>query len=195
MSKAYSTMLSLGTDAPNFQLRDVVSGRNISLADFTGKPALLVMFICNHCPYVIHVREELLRVAHDYMPHGLGVVAISSNDAEDYPEDAPGKMKELAERLEFPFPYCHDESQEIAKIYGAACTPDFFLFDNNWRLAYRGQLDDTRPRQEPPTGADLRAAIDAVLAGQQVSPEQKPSMGCNIKWRFGNAPEYFSQEE
>ncbi len=192
MAKTYSTMLSLGTSAPPFSLPEVVNGRTISLADFADKKALLVMFICNHCPYVIHVREELVRIARDYAKRGLGVVAISSNDIAGYPEDSPEKMKTLAEQLNFPFPYCYDESQEVAKAYTAACTPDLFLFDENRRLVYRGQLDSTRPRQDTPTGADLRAAIDTVLAGEPVDPDQKPSLGCNIKWRAGNEPAYFS---
>ncbi|MEA3186306.1 MAG: hypothetical protein QOD99_136 [Chthoniobacter sp.] len=184
-------MLPLGTAAPAFSLPDVVTGRSVSLADFADKKALLVMFICNHCPYVIHVRDELMRLARDYAGRGVGTVAISSNDSADYPEDAADKMKTLAEQLRFPFPYCHDESQEVAKAYTAACTPDFFLFDQNRKLVYRGQLDGTRPRQDPPTGADLRAALDATLAGQPVNSDQKPSLGCNIKWRAGNAPAYF----
>ena len=188
MSKTSSTMLPLGTSAPDFQLPDVLTQRSVSLADFTGKKALLVMFICNHCPYVVHVRDELVRIARDYAARGLGVVAISSNDAIRYPDDAPDKMQALARELQFPFPYCHDESQETARAYTAACTPDFFLFDEKRTLVYHGQLDGTRPRQEPPTGADLRAAIDAVLAGQPVSAEQKPSIGCSIKWRPGNEP-------
>jgi peroxiredoxin len=191
MSKTSSTMLPLGTAAPAFSLPDVVTGRSVSLADFADKKALLVMFICNHCPYVIHVRDELMRLARDYAGRGVGTVAISSNDSADYPEDAADKMKTLAEQLRFPFPYCHDESQEVAKAYTAACTPDFFLFDQNRKLVYRGQLDGTRPRQDPPTGADLRAALDATLAGQPVNSDQKPSLGCNIKWRAGNAPAYF----
>lgn len=182
-------MLALGTTAPDFSLPDVASGRTISLADFAEKKALLVMFICNHCPYVIHVREELIRIARDYAD-GLGVVAISSNDVTTHPDDSPGKMRTLARQMHFSFPYCHDESQAVAKSYSAACTPDFFLFDQNRKLVYRGQLDDTRPRQDPPTGADLRAAIDAALAQQPVNVLQKPSIGCNIKWRAGNEPSY-----
>lgn len=180
-------MLPLGTRAPAFQLPDVVTGRTVSLADFAKNQALLVMFICNHCPYVIHVREELVRLARDYAGP-LGVLAISSNDAQEYPADAPEKMRELAQQLQFPFPYCYDETQEIAQAYTAACTPDLFLFDENLQLVYRGQLDGTRPRQDPPTGADLRAAIDATLSDQPVDPDQKPSLGCSIKWRAGNAP-------
>lgn len=191
MAKTYSTMLPLGTRAPAFELPDTVTGRTVSLADFAKNKALLVMFICNHCPYVIHVREELVRIARDYTGP-LGVVAISSNDAQEYPADAPEKMQELAQQFGFPFPYCYDETQEVAQAYTAACTPDLFLFDENQQLVYRGQLDGTRPRQEPPTGADLRGAIDAVLAGMSVSAVQKPSLGCNIKWRKGHTPSYFS---
>jgi peroxiredoxin len=184
-------MLALGTPAPAFTLTDAANGQSVSLADFAGHPALLVMFICNHCPYVKHVQSELGRVAADYSPRGLAVVAINSNSLEDYPEDGPEYMKELALSAGWSFPFLFDEEQEVAKQYRAACTPDFFLFDGEQSLVYRGQLDDSRPSTDVPvTGRDLRAAIDAVLAGEPVSEQQKPSMGCNIKWRQGNEPDY-----
>ncbi len=189
-----STMLALGTPAPDFRLPDVVSGKMIALDSFAGKQALLVMFICRHCPYVQHVKEELARIGRDYLPQGLGIVAVSSNDAAHYPDDSPEKLKEMALGLSFGFPLCHDESQEAAKDYSAACTPDFFVFDSKRRLAYRGQLDDSRPDSgKPVTGRDLRAALDAALAGKPVSPDQKPSIGCNIKWKQGNEPAYFKR--
>lgn len=184
MALTESTMLKLGTPAPDFSLPDVVSGETVSLSQFAGKKALLVMFICRHCPYVVHVQEELARLGADYADRDLGIVAISSNDADNYPEDAPESLKKQAKKLGFRFPYCHDESQAVARGYTAACTPDFFLFDDKRALAYRGQLDDSRPGNgKPVTGRDLRAAIDAVLAGQPVSAEQRPSAGCNIKWK------------
>jgi len=177
-------MLDLGTQAPGFQLPDVVTGETISLKTFADAKGLLVMFICRHCPYVVHVQEELARIGADYAASPLAIVAISSNDVANYPEDAPDKLKQMAEQLGFQFPYCYDESQEVARRYTAACTPDFFLFDLDLRLAYRGQLDDSRPGNgKPVTGGDLRAAIDAVLRGEPVSPEQRPSAGCNIKWK------------
>ena len=184
-----SVMLPLGTIAPPFALRDVVSGRVFSLDLFAGKAALLVMFLCRHCPYVQHVQEELARLGRDYAETGLGIVGISSNDPVSYPDDAPERLKELAERLAWRFPFCFDESQEVAKAYRAACTPDFYLFDAKRRLVYRGQLDESRPgNNKPVTGRDLRAAIDAVLAGRPVDANQKPSIGCSIKWKPGNAP-------
>jgi peroxiredoxin len=177
-------MLPLGTAAPPFALRDVVSGETITLDQFSGKQALLVMFICRHCPYVKHVQKEISKLGADYGTRGVGIAAISSNDAESYPEDAPASLREQARELNFTFPYCYDETQEVARAYGAECTPDFFLFDGEHRLAYRGRLDDSRPRStDPVTGNELRAAIDALLAGKPVNPEQKPSIGCNIKWR------------
>ncbi len=192
MALTESTMLELGHQAPEFALPDVVSGRTITLEDFAGKKALLVMFICRHCPYVVHVREELARLGADYADKALGIVAISANDVDQYPEDAPPRLKEMAEQLGFNFPFCYDESQETAKAYAAACTPDFFLFDEQRKLVYRGQLDDSRPGNgKPVTGRDLRAAIDAVLAGAPVAPDQRPSAGCNIKWKPGNAPRYW----
>ena len=177
-------MVALGTPAPDFQLPDVVSGKTVSLQTFATKKALLVMFICRHCPYVQHVQEGLARVGRDYGAKDVGVVAISANDARGYPEDAPVSLKVMAAELKFSFPYCHDESQAVAKAYSAVCTPDFFLFDQARRLVYRGQLDDSRPGNgKPVTGRDLRAALDAVLAGQSVDPTQRPSVGCNIKWK------------
>jgi peroxiredoxin len=184
-----SVMLPLGTTAPAFALRDVVSGQVYSLDSFAGKSALLVMFLCRHCPYVQHVEEEIARIGLDYQDSTLGIVAISSNDPVQYPEDAPEGLKEMAVRLQFRFPYCFDETQEVAKSYKASCTPDFFLFDSQRRLVYRGQIDDSRRgNNKPVTGRDLRAAIEAVLAGKPVSGPQHPSIGCSIKWKPGNAP-------
>ena len=185
-------MLDLGTKAPDFQLPDAVSGQTISLATFAGTQGLLVLFICRHCPFVKHVQAELAKIGRDYTDRNLGIVAISANNAEAHPDDAPDKLAEMAKELGFVFPFCYDESQETAKAYTAACTPDIFLFDAKQELAYRGQLDDSRPGNDKPTnGKDLRAAIDAVLAGQPVNPEQKPSIGCNIKWKPGNEPPYY----
>ena len=184
-----SVMLPLGTTAPPFALRDLVSGQLYSLDSFAGKAALLVMFICRHCPYVQHVEEEIARLGRDYRDKRLGIIGISSNDPVNYPEDAPDRLKEMAQRLGFEFPFCFDESQEVAKAYRAACTPDFYLFDAERRLVYRGQLDDSRPgNNKPVTGRDLRAAIDALLAGKPVDANQKPSIGCSIKWKPGHAP-------
>lgn len=192
MVKTLSTMLELGTAAPDFTLPDVVSGQVISLDTFTGKKALLVMFICRHCPFVKHIEQELARIGKDYGDKEVGIVAISSNDAESFPEDSPSSLKEMADKLGFRFPFCYDESQETAKAYAAACTPDFYLFDEARRLVYRGQLDDSRPGNNiPVTGKDLRAALDAVVTGQPVEQNQRPSIGCNIKWKDGNEPEYF----
>jgi len=184
MALTASTMLELGTSAPDFALMDVVSGQTISLATFANQPALLVMFICRHCPFVKHVQNELAALGKDYLGKGLGIVAISSNDVANYPEDAPEKLKDMANTLGFTFPFCYDETQEVAKAYTAACTPDFFLFDCDLRLVYRGQLDDSRPSNGlPVTGADLRAAIAALLSHQPIPSDQKPSIGCNIKWK------------
>jgi peroxiredoxin len=192
MVKTASTMLPLGTAAPEFQLPDVVSNQTISLATFADRQALLLIFLCQHCPFVKHVQQELARIAQDYSQQSLGIVAISANDIANYPDDAPEKLKQMAEDLNFNFPVCYDESQEVSKAYTAACTPDFFLFDAERQLAYRGQLDDSRPSNNiPVTGKDLRRAIDTVLQGQTVDFEQKPSIGCNIKWKPGNDPEYF----
>jgi peroxiredoxin len=188
MALTESTMLALGTPAPDFLLPDVVSGTSISLANFADKQALLVMFICCHCPFVKHVQVELARLGKTYQNSGLGIIAISANDIQTHPNDAPDKMQQMAIALDFSFPFCYDESQSVAKAYAAACTPDFFLFDGDRRLVYRGQLDDSRPsNNQPVTGKDLRAAIDAVLAGKPVDPDQKPSIGCNIKWKPGDS--------
>ncbi|WP_137666849.1 thioredoxin family protein [Sphaerospermopsis reniformis] len=187
-----STMLPLGTKAPEFHLPEVVSGENISLANFADKKALLVMFICRHCPFVKHIQTELANLGKDYFNSNLGIVAISANDAQNYPNDAPESLKEMSTELGFKFPFCYDETQETAQAYTAACTPDFFLFDQERKLVYRGQLDDSRPsNNKPVTGADLRAAIEAVLVDQAVTSEQIPSVGCNIKWKPGNEPNYF----
>lgn len=183
-------MLDLGTKAPDFALPDVTSGRTVSLADFANREALLVMFICKHCPYVIHVRDELARIGRDYVGKGLGIVAISSNDVANYPDDSPENLRAMAHDAGFGFPVCYDESQQVAAAYSAACTPDFFLFDAGMTLVYRGQLDDTRPGKGSPNGKDLRAAIDAVLGNRAVNSEQKPSTGCNIKWKPGRQPRY-----
>jgi len=192
MVKTLSTMLELGTRAPDFSLPDVVSGRAISLASFGDEKAVLVMFICRHCPFVKHVQHELARLGVDYRGRGVGIVAISSNDAASYPDDAPERLKEMADELGFTFPVCFDETQDVAKAYTAACTPDFFLFDQARTLVYRGQLDGSRPDSgEPITGRDLRAAIDAVLFDRPVGADQRPSIGCNIKWKPGNEPRYF----
>jgi thiol-disulfide isomerase/thioredoxin len=193
MALTASTMLSLGTQAPDFHLPDVVSGQTISLSTFADKKALLVMFICRHCPFVKHIKEELAQLGKDYINKGLGIVAISTNDAKNYPDDAPELLKAMAIELDFKFPFCYDESQETAKAYTAACTPDFFLFNGKQQLVYRGQLDESRPSNgKPVTGADLRAALDAVLTDKPVAGEQKPSIGCNIKWKPGNEPTYFT---
>lgn len=192
MALTESQMLALGTEAPSFSLPDTVSGNTVSLDDFGDKDALLVMFICAHCPFVIHVQEELAKIGVDYAGSQLGIVAISSNSVVTHPRDAPDKLKAVAEKAGYRFPFCYDESQEVAKAYTAACTPDFYLFDKDRKLVYRGQLDDSRPENgKPVTGADLRGAIEAVLAGSEVSTAQKPSIGCNIKWAPGNAPAYF----
>lgn len=186
-----STMLPLGTKAPDFRLPDP-AGKMYALADFKGAPALLVVFMCNHCPYVKHIREALARLARDYRVGGVAVVGISSNDVANYPADSPARMAEEAKAAGYIFPYLYDETQAVAKAYRAACTPDIFLFDQEQRLAYRGQLDDSRPGNGMPvTGKDVRAAIDALLAGKPVAPAQKPSIGCNIKWKPGNEPDYF----
>lgn len=192
MAKTASTMLQLGTTAPDFSLPDVVTGRTVSLSDFRHKKALLVMFICRHCPFVKHIQDELARLGKDYHNKDVGIVAISSNDAEEFPEDAPNSLREMAEQLGFTFPYCYDQDQQVARAYEAACTPDFFLFDRSRRLVYRGQLDDSRPDSgRPVTGKDLRAAIEAVLGDSPVSFNQVPSLGCNIKWKPGNEPSYY----
>ena len=186
-----STMLPLGTKAPDFRLPDT-AGKMVSLADFESATALLVVFMCNHCPYVKHIRTGLAQLARDYMTRGVSIVGISSNDVENYPQDSPQKMAEEAKAAGYTFPYLYDETQAVAKAYRAACTPDLYLFDGEQRLAYRGQVDDSRPGNNVPvTGKDLRVALDALLAGKPVPPNQKASIGCNIKWKPGNEPEYF----
>lgn len=183
MALTPSTMLALGTPAPDFALPDT-TGRTVRLADFAAAPALVVMFICNHCPYVKHVRAGLAGFGRDVQGRGVAVVAISANDAEQYPEDSPAKMAEEVRQAGYVFPYLHDASQAVARAYRAACTPDFYLFDAQRRLVYRGQFDESRPGNNVPvTGKDLRAAVEAVLAGRPVAGDQKPSIGCNIKWR------------
>ncbi len=191
MALTPSTMLPLGTTAPDFKLPDT-NGKTVSLADFGDQPALLVLFICNHCPYVKHIRAGLAQLARDYLPKRVAIAGINSNDVENYPDDSPAKMKEEAKSAGYLFPYLYDETQAVAKAYRAACTPDIYLFDQDRKLVYRGQLDDSRPGNGiPVTGKDLRAALDAVLAGRPVSPNQKASMGCNIKWKAGHEPDYF----
>jgi peroxiredoxin len=190
--KTASTMLPLGTKAPAFSLANI-DGKTVSLSDFSGKKGLLVMFICNHCPFVKHLRPDLAKFGREYQEQGLAIVAISSNDAKAYPDDSPERMREEAKSAGYTFPYLFDESQEVARAYTAACTPDFFLFDADRKLVYRGQFDDSRPDSGiPVTGKDLRAACDAVLAGKAVPERQKPSIGCNIKWKAGNEPAYFT---
>jgi peroxiredoxin len=186
-----STMLPLCTKAPDFRLPDP-SGKEVALADFKNAPALLVIFMCNHCPYVKHVRDGLSKLARDYRLRGVAVVGINSNDAANYPGDSPARMAEEAASAGYVFPYLYDETQAVAKAYRAACTPDLYLFDKDQRLVYRGQFDDSRPGNGlPVTGKDLRAALEAVLAGKPVSPIQKPSIGCNIKWKPGDEPDWF----
>lgn len=189
MALTPSTMLDLGTPAPDFRLPEPATGKTVALADFEGAPALVVIFMCNHCPYVKHIRKALAAFAREYQSRGLAVVGINANDAASYPDDSPEKMVEEVERIGYTFPYLYDDTQQVARAYRAACTPDLFLFDGERRLAYRGQFDDSRPGNDRPvTGADLRAAADAVLQGQPAPTEQKPSMGCNIKWKRGNQP-------
>ena len=184
MARTESAMLALGTPAPDFSLPDVVSGGMVDLQSAAGPKGLLVMFICRHCPFVKHVEKELAKLGRDYEGKGIGIIAISSNDAVNYPDDAPASLAGQARALSFPFHYLYDETQDVARAYDAACTPDFFLFDGNLKLAYRGQLDDSRPGSNVPvTGKDLRNAMNAVLAGEPVHPVQKPSLGCNIKWK------------
>jgi peroxiredoxin len=184
MSRTESAALMLGIAAPDFALPDVTTGEIVRLADFAGKKALLVMFICRHCPYVKHVQKQLAQIGRDYAAKPVGIVAISSNDAVAYPDDAPPRLREMAAELGFTFPFCYDETQEIARAYGAACTPDFFLFDGSRQLVYHGQLDSSRRTNDiPVTGENLRAAMNLVLTGQPVSPHQTPGIGCNIKWR------------
>jgi peroxiredoxin len=192
MVKTASTMLPLGTMAPEFSLKNPVDGSTVSLQDFAGKKGLLVIFMCNHCPFVIHVADELAKLTREYMGRGVAVVGINSNDASKHPADSPERMVAEAENRGYPFPYLYDETQNVAHAYRAACTPDFFLFDGERRLVYRGQMDDSRPDSGVPvTGKDLRRALDAVLAGEDAPKEQRPSLGCNIKWQEGNEPDYF----
>ncbi len=189
MALTPSTMLALGSKAADFNLPDVVSGKKVSLSSFTGKRAVVVMFICRHCPYVQHVQQGLARLGRDYASKDVGFVAISANDVQNYPDDSPENLKKMAQELNFTFAFCYDESQEVAKAYSAACTPDFFVFDANRTLVYRGQLDDSRPGNgKPVTGRDLRDAMDAVLANRPVRADQRPSLGCNIKWKPGREP-------
>jgi peroxiredoxin len=191
MTLTFSTMLELGTPAPDFSLPDVVGGATISLATFADKEALLVLFICRHCPFVRHVQNELARIGRDYAEY-VGIVGISSNDAATFEDDSPESLREWAREYEFTFPVCYDATQNVAKAFTAACTPDPFLFDDKRLLVYRGQLDDSRPgNKKPPTGSDIRAALDALLDGRPIDPVQRPSAGCNIKWRPGTAPAYF----
>lgn len=192
MARTPSTMLELGTVAPEFDLPDF-DGRRHRLADSAKAPALLVVFTCNHCPFVRHLRAGFVQFTRDYLARGLAVVAINANDLQAYPQDGPDAMRAEAREHDYRFPYLVDASQAVAKAYRAACTPDFFLFDADRRLAYRGQFDGSRPGNDVPvTGADMRAAVDAVLAGRPAPAEQRPSLGCNIKWRPGNAPDYFA---
>lgn len=186
-----STMLPLGTKAPDFSLPNV-DGRTVSLSDFSGAPALLVVFMCNHCPYVKHIAPELSKLAREYQAKGAAVVGINANDVASHPDDSPDQMVHEAQSREYTFPYLFDDTQRVARAYKAACTPDFYVFDKNQKLVYRGQMDSSRPDSGVPlTGKDLRAALDAVLAGKPVPADQKPSIGCNIKWKRGNEPDYF----
>lgn len=184
MSLTPSNMIPLGTSAPDFSLPDAVSGQLYSLKRFEGAKALVVMFICNHCPYVKHINSELVKLANDYQGKGIKFVAINSNDVQSHPEDSPELMKKAALELRYPFPYLYDETQEVARAYDAACTPDFYIFNADKKLVYRGQLDDSRPSNKLPlSGKDIREALDDVLAGKPLSPRQRPSIGCNIKWK------------
>ena len=184
MARTPSKMVTLGTDAPDFSLPDTVSGKQLTLNNIRGKMATMIMFICNHCPFVKHVNSELVKLANDYKNKGVGFVAISSNDVVNYPDDSPALMKEVAKQLKYPFSYLYDESQAVAKAYDAACTPDFFIYDKDLKLVYRGQLDDSRPGNEiPVTGKDIRHALNFLINGQPVPEFQRPSIGCNIKWK------------
>ena len=184
MARTPSNMLPLGTEAPHFSLMDTVSGNTLTLTALKGTNGTVILFICNHCPFVIHVNPILGKLAREYQKKGIGFIAISSNDVENYPQDAPELMKELAQKEGYSFPYLYDESQEVAKAYDAACTPDFYLFDAGLKLVYRGQLDDSRPENGIPLrGTDLKTAMDALLTGEPIAELQKPSIGCNIKWK------------
>ena len=192
MSSTPSTMMDLGTQAPDFKLFDTVNNQLVSLSDFDNAKGLLVVFMCNHCPYVKNILDEFVVTARDLQQKGIGVVAISSNDVENYPDDSPVKMAEMAREKQFSFPYLYDGTQEVAKAYRAACTPDFFLFDENDELVYRGQFDDSRPGNDKPVnGSDIREAVEMLFDGE-VKDEQKPSVGCNIKWKKGKEPDYFA---
>ena len=194
MARTPSTMLPLGTLAPEFALKEPRTDSIVSLDEVSGAHGTLVAFICNHCPYVIHVMEEFRRLQDDFVHRGLGMVAVNSNDVDNYPQDGPDKMAQLAEQQQWDFPFLYDADQSVAQAYKAACTPDFYVFDGERRLVYRGQLDGSRPGNDiPVTGADLRGAIEQLLAGQPVGADQKPSLGCNIKWKPANEPEYFSR--
>lgn len=191
MARTASTMLELGTAAPTFSLPDPSTGGNVSLSDFNAEP-LLVVFACNHCPFVLHIIQQFADFAREYQSRGLSVVMINSNDIETHPDDSPQKMIQLSRQYDFTFDYLYDESQRVAANYRAACTPDFFLFDEHHKLVYRGQFDDSRPGNDSPvTGQDLRLAVDKLLHGEEQSKQQKPSIGCNIKWKAGNEPDYF----
>jgi thiol-disulfide isomerase/thioredoxin len=184
MARTYSEMIALGTKVPAFKLPDTVSGKEISYQTIKGSKGTLIMFICNHCPFVVHVNDELVKLANDYKNKGIGFLAISANDVVKHPDDAPDKMKAVAAELNYPFPYCYDETQETAKAFNAACTPDFFIYNDKDELVYRGQLDDSRPGNEiPVTGFDIRSAFDNLLHDQPLSTDQRPSIGCNIKWK------------
>ena len=184
MARTPSTMVTLGTKAPDFLLPDTVRGKQLSLDNIKGETATMIMFICNHCPFVKHVNTELVRLANDYKNKGIGFVAISSNDVINHPNDSPELMTQVAKQLEYPFPYLYDESQETAKAYDAACTPDFFIYDKDLRLVYRGQLDDSRPGNEiPVTGKDIRQVLDCLINNESIPQDQRPSIGCNIKWK------------
>ena len=184
MPAVESNMFPLGEKAPSFELVNAITGQTVRLEDVKSDIATVIMFICNHCPFVKHVQEELVRLANDYQPKGISFIAINSNDVEKYPDDSPEKMKEVAEQLGYPFPYLFDETQEVAKAYQAACTPDFYIFDSGLKCVYRGQLDDSRPNNGiPVTGSSIRSALDALLLGKPVPKEQKPSIGCSIKWK------------
>ena len=191
-----SEMLKLGTKAPNFSLPNTVDDQRVSLKNSSGKKGTLVFFICNHCPFVIHVRQQFKPLFDEYFPKGIAFIAINANSIATHPQDGPEHMKQLAEEMGWEFPYLFDENQEIAKAYSAACTPDFFLFDNEMKLYYRGQLDSSRPKADiPVTGEDLRNAMNALLEGKSSPKDQKPSMGCNIKWKKGNEPKYFENQQ
>ena len=192
MARTPSVQLELGYKAPDFQLPNIVAQNSVSFSDVKGEHGTVVMFICNHCPFVVHVMDELIRIGNDFKDRGIGFVAISSNDVVNYPDDSPQKMKQLAISKQFPFPYLYDETQEVAKAYFAACTPDFSVFDANDLCVYRGQLDDSRPgNSEPVNGKDLIRVLELLVASETIPTNQKPSLGCNIKWKVGNEPSYY----